>query len=440
MSIDVLQFNAIAKKIEVKRNTLKEKTACRDSAIAAQLGYDSDIAYYQALIDSADSFIANTERSYGFTPDSDHFTFYSNQCSCVGYKAIKDLADFADSSGAITCTFCVGQFTNCWAGGCCCNFVPPNGVTRLGIEIQAPGGPSKMVNCCGVTNWGPTGSYLAVVLCIDSDAGDTDLTLCSGCACHCFPYCCGYPLYQSCPAYVCGTLNGNDICLRVNSPKPLVCAEQKSRYYCARSLNSSCAAELCATNGNYGNCSGWSDYCPTCNNNNGLKKFWYSQCGCGSGSDQCGSSVCSESYATCFLTRCLCEVCNPQNIPHVFNSEDINFCIHYDGDGTDADNVSTPLNSIMVTGSCFSVPGLYNGGSTANTCIWNCHPGVPFCRGAGFCCKCMNQCCPGCLMAACNCANRQIPGLGGEPSLACGGGTGLYSDRGKTGAIRIKYC
>lgn len=440
MSIDILQFNAIAKKIEVKRNTLKEKTLCRDSAVGAQIAYDSSIAYYDALIDSADSFIANNERDLGFTADSDHYSFYNNQCHCFGYKAIKDLGDFADSSGAVT-TICVGTFSGRWNQGFCCNFQPPNGTTRLGLEIQAPGGPSKMVNCCGGSNWGPTGAYLGVVLNIDSDAGTTDLTLCAGCSCCCKPYCCGYALYQSCPSYVCGTLNGNSICLRANSPIPVGCMEAKNRQLQSGN-RCNCSADLCQQFGNYGNCTGWDNYHICCNPQSHLhKKHWYSQCLCGSGGDTCGSSVCNESYNVCFMSRCKCQHV-AQDLPHILQDQalDPSFCVFYNGTGTaEADN-SGPISGVMVQGSCFSVPGLFTGGSGANNCYWHCNPGSPFCKGAGMCCMCHTNCCPGCLWAADECSNTQIPGMGGFPSTACGGGTGLYSDPGRMGAVRIKYC
>ena len=214
MAVDVLQFNAIAKKVEIKRNLLKEKTKCRDSAAAAQIAYDPLIACYDALIDSADSFIQNAVQNYGFTPDSDYYTFYNHMCHCRGYASIKDLDDFATS----TTTICVwdndgSRFT----GGCSCqinNGGLPAGTTRLGIEIIAPGGPSRGVNCCGGTGFAPNGAFMAIQFII-TDPANTCLIACSGCACCCNPYCsiCGSGLYTPDPAYICGTLNGNTFCI-----------------------------------------------------------------------------------------------------------------------------------------------------------------------------------------------------------------------------------
>lgn len=453
MSIDVLQFNAIAKKVEIKRNLLKEKTKCRDSAAQAQIAYDPLIVCYDALIDSADSFIANATASYGFTPDSDYYAFYNNTCNCRGYASIKDLDDYATS----TTTICVwddegSRFT----GNCSCSINGgglPAGTTRLGIEIVAPGGPSRGVNCCGGTNFGANGAFMAIQFVI-TDPANTCLVACSGCACCCNPYCsiCGSGLYTPDPAYICGTLNGNTFCIRANTPIAVACAEMKSRYLQAGGTTS-CGwskGDMCSTNSNLypsGNCSGWDNYCVQCDPVNKLQKFWYSQCACGSGAYSCGSSICNESYNTCFLIECRHDQWGvgsvyAMDIPHVFNTDENqpNFCLHYNGQSSNVEGSGSPFSGVMVAGTCFAVPGLYTGGKGSNNCYWMCRPGSPFCRGAGMCCKCIEQCCPAYLFNPSNCANERIPGLGAHPHMTCGGSTGLDGGRGRTGAVKVKYC
>ena len=130
------------------------------------------------------------------------------------------------------------------------------------------------------------------------------------------------------------------------------------------------------------------------------------------------------------------------DMPHVFNCDENqpNFCLHYNGTATNTDDESPFGNAGMVPGSCFAVPGLHHGGKGSNNCYWMCTPGSPFCRGAGMCCKCVEQCCPAYLFNTDNCTNRMIPGLGADPHMTCGGYTNMTGGRGRTGAVRVKYC
>ena len=456
MAVDVLQFNAIAKKVEVKRGLLKEKTKCRDSAAAAQIAYDPLIACYDALIDSADSFIQNAEQNFGFTPDSNYYTFYNHRCSCRGYAVIKDLDDYATS----TTTICVwDNVQSRFTGNCSCQINGgglPAGTTRLGIEIIGPGNPSKGVNCCGGVGFSSNGAFMAIQFEI-TDPANTCLIACSGCACCCNPYCsiCGSGLYTPDPAYICGTLNGNTFCISARNAFPGTCSEMKSRKCQNNAMTSVswCKADMCNINNNVyqsGNCSGWDNYCAQCDPANISKKYWYGQCGCGSGAYSCGSSVCTESYGSCFLIQCRHNQWGVSSVfamdmPHVFNMDENfpNFCLHYNGSGTINVGVdgSSPFGSAgVVEGSCFAIPATHFGGKSSNNCYWMCTPGNPFCRGAGFCCKCIEQCCPAYLFNPDNCAAQMLPGSGAHPHMTCGGYTNMTGGRGRTGAVRVKYC
>jgi hypothetical protein len=57
MTIDVIAYNALARSIDAKKDQIAEQRCLRDSAIAAQISLDSDIQYYQDLIDSATAYI-----------------------------------------------------------------------------------------------------------------------------------------------------------------------------------------------------------------------------------------------------------------------------------------------------------------------------------------------------------------------------------------------
>jgi len=460
MAVDVLQFNAIAKKVEIKRGLLKEKTKCRDSAAEAQVAYDPLIACYDALIDSADSFIANASASYGFTPDSDYYTFYNHMCNCRGYNVIKDLDDFATGTVTTVCVWDNDQSR--FSGGCSCainaNSGLPAGTTRLGIEIIGPGNPSKGVNCCGGSSYASTGAFMAIQFVV-TDPATTCLVACSGCACCCSPYCsiCGSGIFTPDPAYICGTLNGQTFCIRANNAFPGSCSEMVSRK-CGATPDTSygwCKQDMCNQNSTIyasGNCCGWDNYCAQCNNISGGigAKYWFSQCGCGSGGSSCGSSVCNEGYGTCFLIQCRHNQWGvgsvfAMDMPHVFNTDPNfpNFCLLYGGSATApiGNDTSSPFGAAgMVAGSCFAIPILHMGGKSSNNCFWFCHPGNPFCRGAGWCCKCEEQCCPAYLFNPNQCNGWNMPGNGAHPHMTCGGYTGMDGGRGRTGAIRVKYC
>ena len=400
MTIDVIAYNALARSIDAKKDQIAEQRCLRDSAIAAQISLDSDIQYYQDLIDSATAYIPTIPPpGFGFTADCWTSKFYANPQDPSGWCGIKQLCDY----GAVTCTFCVfnnqgGRF-QC---GQCCQFTVPAGITRVQFSIQAPGGPAKMTNCCGVSGHGPSGSFLQTILCVSE--GDT-FTICSGCAYCCYPYCCNYTLYQSCPSFVCGTVGGNPVCMQAQAVSPLGCFEMKHRICCeSRDITCRPRSNNCAT------------------------IWWFAHCMCSSD----GNTICSNGYGSCYLTCQDCEygccVARLQDQP----------AYAY------APTTSGLSSSNMVPGSCFKVLGMWGGGCTANNCIFAVRRGVPYshlvgCSGCGCQCVCYTNCCPGCLCAACT-GQFCLAGLGGTPSLACGGGTAGYYDQGRRGEVKVAYC
>lgn len=400
-----MAYNALARSIDAKKDQIAEQRRLRDSAVAAQISVDSDIGVYQALIDSADSYIPTIPApGMGFTFDCWTSKFYANPQDPRGWCGIKQLCDY----GSVAGTICVHNNNGSWFQcGQCCQFTVPAGASRVQFSIQAPGGPSKMQNCCGVTSFGPSGSFLQTILCVCP--GD-QFTVCAGCAYCCNPYCCGYTIYQSEPSFVCGcssaTGTNTQVCLYVPALCPNGCWEMKHRV-CCESRNQSCypMGHGCFT------------------------LWWFAHCMCGSD----GNTICSNGYGSCYIT---CQDC------------DYGCCIarlrDQPGYAYQPCTNASVLSTIQVPGSCFKVIGMWAGGCTANNCIYAVRRGVPYshitgCSGCGCMCVCFTNCCPPCICSSNN-GYLCVAGLGGFAGLQCGGGTAQYSDQGKRGEVKIAYC
>ena len=428
MATDVLAYNALARSIDGIRDQIAEKRRLRDSAIGALPVIDSALTEWTTCIsthaaawtdsmgnaDSDRQYAAANPAGYGFTPECWHSKFYASPQCAHGWAGIKLLCDY----GSVTCDFCVMNCNgNHWQCGQSCSITIPSGVTRIGVYVQAPGGPSAMSNCCGGGSWGPMGGFASSIYCVSQ--GDTFLA-CAGCVNCCYPYCCGYQLYQSEPSYVCTCIGGAAGKIYACSPHPHLCCEMKNR--------------ICNTG------------CGSCNNSNVTGvcyTIWhFAECMCGSE----GNSLCNNSYGQC------CFQCSG---PGGNDCWPLGRIQDWQWTGTTAYNGnycgfcpvgvtgSASTTGNFVPGSCFFVQGKWYGSMYSNNCYWVCNDGTPWNRKmyncVYQCCKCMEQCCPGCVYSANN-GYERWPGQGGHPNMTCGGYTALYSDMGTFGAVRIQMC
>ncbi len=440
MAVDILSVNALHRKTANNRKERKVQLALRDSAIAAHAQTGQYIDSWNTVIQGLDSDITNFTVDTS-TYDCFHAAWNSNDHYDYGHFAamrygIKRLCHF----GSITGHFGVYNDGGSW--GVCgsnCTFTVPAGVSRMHVVGTAPGGPSKMVNCCGNTNTGPYGSFLAATFCVTP--GEI-YCFCAGCACCCQPYCCGYDLYTSCPSTMCKHNNYMAICLR--SPNPYACVEMKNRGWgrvmrdqpgCAGSANY--VGNLCYSS--CGNCPGGC----CC-----INMWWMTYCMCG----QCGTSVCQDGNNWgCMLygceqsqygNRCL-SGWDFQRDLYGYNGNCA--CSNQVADCCQAVHICSTFRNSLVPNSCFPWYGGWTGGWTCNNCIANYAPNHPYALAVGLttadisCNMCWTNHCCGYYYRA-ECQIRCFPGYGGSPALACGGYNNIYSDPGRRGAWCVQYC
>lgn len=422
MGTDVLAYNALARSIDGIRDQIAEKRRLRDSAIAAIPAIDSAVTYtcglidslglcWQAKIDSADSFIANNTQQVigGYDNECWHTKFQSAcQCSC-GWQGIKLLCN---CSGSVTCDICVWNCNGShWQCGASCSICVPAGASKIMFSVQAPGGPSLMSNCCGGAAFGPMGGYIQTTFCVSE--GDT-FQVCAGCSYCCFPYCCGYTLYRSENSFVNGCIGGVTGCMVACSPHPHACCEQKTRQCYGQRLNDGALPQA------FGGC---------------YTIYHHAHCMCGSE----GNSICNNSYGQC------CYFCYGPGSSYSPTSEaETIAATDHQPVHQEPPTANGSLNNIdnIVPGSCFRVFGMYHGSYNSDNCWWVCTYGSPWATAHSgctyVCCRCMNQCCPGCIWSA-NQGYGCFPGHGGWASMACGGAT-IYSDMGRHGAVRVQWC
>lgn len=434
MAVDILSVSALHRTVEAKRDQVREQHRLRDSALAAVVADSAIVDSYNSLIDSVDSYITNFgSQSYGFQFDSYHSKYYGSGGEGIGgelnqkYLGIKRLCHY----GAITSHVSIANTTTEYNCGQCCQVTVPAGVTRMGVTAIAPGGPSKMSNCCGFGAPGPTGHFASYIMQVSE--GDV-FAFCAGCANACRPYCCGYGLEKSCPTTHCsisGTY-GTAMLVCLKSPDPWYCTEDRNRKWA--NINARCPGTTNLT-GPYC-CSGENCYSIS---------YLGTQCMC----PQCGTSGCMDGNDHgCFQFG----NCSQENAENQCYGE-LPFQPDRLGDGGIAYCNSTAMdqdpyfNSIasagIVPGSCYKVKGGWTGGMNRNNCWMGYMPPSPYGVSVLACdtsCRyCWTNCCPGCMYAA-QCNIRCAPGLGGSPNLACGGTTGMYSDRGRMGAVCVQFC
>ena len=436
MAVDILSVSALNRTVEAKRLQVQEKQNCRDSAQQAVLADSAIMDSYDKLIDSLDSYISNySAGGYGFTMDCYHAKYYGSGGEGHGgelfqkYKGIKRLCHY----GSISSHISIANTTTRYNCGVCCCITVPAGSTYMGVTMTAPGGPGKMANCCGWGGAGPYGHFASFIL-KNVVAGDV-FAFCAGCSNECFPYCCGYNLSTSEPTSMCsisGTY-GTQALVCLTSPNPYYCVEDKNRKF-------NMQFGRCASTTN--NLSG--PYC--CQGCCCYAYYWAGlQCMC----NECGTSGCSNGNDWgCFQFN----ECSQENNTNLCYGE-----MPYQDDrmgpsgqaycnsqcGDCMPYFATAITSGIVPGSCFAVKGGWPGGRSRNNCWMQYLPPHPYgtsVLGLDCGCRiCWTNCCPGCIYSA-NQAQRCVPGMGGSPTLACGGGTGLYADIGRMGAVCIQFC
>lgn len=406
MAIDVIAYNALARSIDVKKDLIAQERCLRDSSDSYAANTTALLTSYQALIDSADSFISC------YTPqvsgDYDITCFHTKFQSCMtppsncGFSGIRLLNE--DNGGQTTTNICIydcGQYGSYAQCGRNCSWTVPAATDRVGIFVQAPGGPSYTANCCGGTAWGPTGGFIQVVYCVNP--GDSFI-FCSGCSCCCAPYCCGYTHYRSCNSYVCTCIGGVAGCIIACSPSPNMCCETQAR-----------------NNYSGGNATYNNNWC-----------IWH------------GSQISCGGYSACHAGEqgnCWFDCHGPWNC-HL-NPRDA--CGHqYDyfspiitsGSAGNIDNV--------VAGSCFSAPGWWHWSTRSENCHWGCTPGTAFalkvygCDGACCWCSSNTHCCG--FQWSHNNGYFRTQGHGGSPGMMCGGYNNYYADMGRSGGVYVQYC
>ena len=436
MAVDILSVSALNRTVEAKRDQLREQNRLRDSANQAVLADSAIVDSYNALIDSVDSYITNfSGTGYGFIGDCFHAKYYGSGGQgyggelCQKYSGIKRLCHY----GAITSHISIANQTSRYNCGVCCCITVPAGATYMGVTMTAPGGPGKMANCCGYGGAGPYGHFASFIATVS--AGDV-FAFCAGCANCCYPYCCGYNLSTAEPTTMCsmsGTYGtGMMVCL--TSPSPYGCVEDRNRKW--NMIFGKCAGSTSNVGAPYC-CQGCCCY----------TMYWYGMgCLCGN----CGTSMCwNGSDWGCFtfnactegfpaFEQCYGEI--PYQ-PDRMGPAGLAYCNSTCGDCMPYFNSAIQAN--IVAGSCYTVKGGWPGGRSCNNCWMQFLPPHPY--GVSVlglycgCRLCWTNCCPGCLYSPAA-GHRCVPGMGGSPTLACGGGTAMYADHGRMGAVCIQFC
>lgn len=401
MAINVLQYNALARSTDAKKDQIGEQRRLRDSADSACAGIPAliteqagIIAGYDSDIDSAQAWQPGGGTGIGGQAvEGRRAAFLFRVNDCCGWENLPCFTDMGPSG-------CAGQLC-VWDTACvdfnygkCCLWTVPSGTTKVMFEIWGPGGAAGAGVCCGGHPFGQTGAFAQTF--INVVAGN-QFTVCAGCAIKYCSYCSQSCISQSCPSFICASgLQGANECF-------CMCAQGGIHNLCCEMTDRTrvvCGGIVCATS-----CDGRYHYWGTC------------ACICSSGSNYCGQTM---------------EVCRSNldnnNVPTIPGSGTCSYL-----------SVSTGAIKVCGTGALdYFVQGQWSGGciNDANCGRW-CTPGVP--RFGCNCCICFqNYCCGYQRRAACGC--NCVVGMGGMPSNVCGGATGIYGDYGRQGGVRITYC
>lgn len=281
---------------------------------------------------------------------------------------------------------CVWANNNCMVGGACCLWTVPAATTRVRFELWGAGAGTGAGFCCGGSPFGATGAYGSVILC-NIPVG-CQYTLCAGCSNAC-ALCCACSLNVSgCQSFVTG-FGLTNLCAvgGCSSLARMMCQLHGTSCCRYQARGSTTAGGCICCDGVNQNIFCFSNSCQiSCNAACcGIQRIFDADRGvCGSTS--CGTlfTICSMYAADWFDTNfygCMCD--QPTMIPST--------------------NGATAVSSIC----CIN----YTSGT----------------------------CCGAVIGSACT-GNRCQPGKGGYFSHAMGGSVTVYSDRGRSGMVRVTWC
>jgi hypothetical protein len=413
MAINVLQYNQLIRKVNVKNEQIEAQRRLRDSAdsacgnIPAQIQSIIDsINNYDSAIDSAQDYISNFGSDLTLLGLMEcNFAFYSMDISCVcAWQHIRNVCDLTGYT-SVGCLCMDGASTNCCIGQCgfYCGYTVPSGTNRLQVELWGPGASTTWESCCSFGPNGATGAYYSNVFCVNP--GDT-FCFYSGCAICCFAKSCegGYPASNmGAPSFMygCTSATGSNvcICLCVMGGRANLAEESAERGGC------------CGSNEQYSCCQG----------------YWGS-----------GNCICRNGYTMCFESSrgsrayeghagqggyCQC------TIPYKLSR----CSLVYEGISGGA------MSDVTVPAMCFMVPSIHNKGFFSNDNYGNmCSAGTPKFPCIQCYCFTSETCWGGKSCQNCQ-GHRQLPGGGGMGTHAMGGGTAWCGDTGRSGAVYLRW-
>jgi hypothetical protein len=409
MAINVLQYNQLIRKVNVKNEQIEAQRRLRDSADSAcgqipdqiQSIIDS-INNYDSAIDSAQNYVANFGTNLDLLGLSEcNYAFYSHDLSCVcAWQHIRNVCDIAGYT-SVGC-FCLDTVsTNCCHGQCgrSCAFTVPAGVNRVQIELWGPGASTTWGACCAFSPNGATGSYYSNVFCVAE--GDV-LNMCAGCSICCYAKGCegGYPasnLGGASSVYGCSSATGSNVCFCV-----CVMGGRASLY------DEMLEREACCGPACQGYCQG----------------YWGS-----------GNCLCTQGYW-------MCHESSRSSRGYESHAGQGGYCqcvIHYKLSRCSTTYEGNVTSAITVPAMCFMVPsilpkGFFNQDQYGSICSQG-TPKFPciqcYCFTSETCWG--GQSCQNC------CGHRRSPGAGGMGNHAMSGGTAWCGDIGRAGAVYVRY-